>query len=82
MHKGVKGFVLDNETQTGIANATIAIATIAKTIVSAEGGDYWRLLNPGVYEVSHLLLHKSTPLDRRRSRSPTRTTNRRPSLPM
>jgi hypothetical protein len=52
---------MDNETQTGIANATIAIATVAKTVVSAEGGDYWRLLNPGVYEVSHFVATQMNP---------------------
>uniref|UniRef100_A0A914WXU1 Peptidase M14 carboxypeptidase A domain-containing protein n=1 Tax=Plectus sambesii TaxID=2011161 RepID=A0A914WXU1_9BILA len=52
VHKGVAGFILDEETGKGIANATIAVKDISKTVVSAADGDYWRLLVPGQYEIT------------------------------
>ncbi|XP_014670312.1 PREDICTED: carboxypeptidase E-like [Priapulus caudatus] len=57
-HTGVKGVVSDAATGEGIANALIQVKnlttgqTINHDVTSAHGGDYWRLLTPGRYEVT------------------------------
>jgi len=63
-HFGVKGMVRDAMTGLGIAGAEIHVRNITRMgkfsrmdadikhdITSARGGDYWRLLTPGEYEI-------------------------------
>ncbi|XP_076452817.1 carboxypeptidase D-like isoform X2 [Babylonia areolata] len=52
VHKGVRGFVTDAETQQGIANATVSVDGIDHAVRSAADGDFWRLLAPGTYTVT------------------------------
>ena len=50
VHIGFKGFVTDTDGKP-IANATITIEGNPHEVMSAEHGDYWRLLAPGNYRV-------------------------------
>ncbi|MGH0147163.1 UNVERIFIED_CONTAM: hypothetical protein FKN15_018072 [Acipenser sinensis] len=52
VHRGIKGVVRDKDTNAGIADAIIAVDEINHDIRTAFDGDYWRLLNPGEYEVT------------------------------
>lgn len=51
MHTGVHGFVVDKHGH-GLSNATIHVMGIEHDVISAQDGDYWRLLNPGKYMVT------------------------------
>ncbi|XP_053114416.1 probable carboxypeptidase X1 [Hemicordylus capensis] len=52
IRRGIKGIVRDKDTEAGIADAIIAVDGINHDIRTAFDGDYWRLLNPGEYEVT------------------------------
>lgn len=58
-HIGIKGFVYDVHSKEPIPDATIHVKNvtaepydIAHDIISFQGGDYYRLLTPGVYKVT------------------------------
>ncbi|XP_070205330.1 carboxypeptidase D-like [Littorina saxatilis] len=51
VHIGVKGFIQDADSGTGIPNAIISVDGIAHNVTSWTFGDYWRLLVPGKYNV-------------------------------
>uniref|UniRef100_A0A8C1IWG5 Carboxypeptidase X (M14 family), member 1b n=1 Tax=Cyprinus carpio TaxID=7962 RepID=A0A8C1IWG5_CYPCA len=52
VHRGIKGVVKDKDTEAGIADAIIKVDDIDHHIRSAFDGDFWRLLNPGNYDVT------------------------------
>ncbi|XP_062331810.1 probable carboxypeptidase X1 isoform X2 [Osmerus eperlanus] len=52
VHRGLKGVIRDKDTEAGIADAIVKVDDIDHHIRSVADGDYWRLLNPGDYEVT------------------------------
>ncbi|CAN9502634.1 unnamed protein product [Ophioblennius macclurei] len=51
VHRGIKGVIRDKTTKQGIAEAIIRVEDHNHDIRSAADGDYWRLLNPGEYQI-------------------------------
>lgn len=51
IHKGVSGFVTSS-IGSPVANATILIEGINHSVKTAKGGDYWRILLPGRYNMT------------------------------
>jgi len=51
-HLGIKGFIRDCQTRTGISGAVIQIKNILHPVRSVNSGAYWRLLLPGLHNVT------------------------------
>uniref|UniRef100_A0A2K6ULW3 Carboxypeptidase D n=1 Tax=Saimiri boliviensis boliviensis TaxID=39432 RepID=A0A2K6ULW3_SAIBB len=58
VHIGVKGFVKDSVTGSGLENATISVAGINHNITTGRFGDFHRLLIPGTYNLTVVLTGK------------------------
>lgn len=55
IHMGLKGFVRD-ENLKPIKGAVIQVHGAGKLVTTASDGDYWRLLIPGTYKVSAIVI--------------------------
>ncbi|XP_060806567.1 carboxypeptidase D isoform X1 [Amyelois transitella] len=51
VHKGIHGFV-HSHIGHALANASISVRGVQRSVRAAAGGDYWRLLRPGTHSVT------------------------------
>ncbi|XP_061620522.1 carboxypeptidase Z-like isoform X1 [Phyllopteryx taeniolatus] len=51
VHRGIKGIIRDVE-GNGIKGARVSVRGIRHDVTTAENGEYWRLLSPGIHIVS------------------------------
>jgi len=51
-HMGIKGLIRDAKTRTGISGALVQIEGILHPVRSVQQGAYWRLLLPGLHNVT------------------------------
>lgn len=51
VHKGIKGVIRD-QNNNPVPDVSIRIGGIDHVVKSASGGDYWRLIAPGSYNVT------------------------------
>ncbi|CAF2037087.1 unnamed protein product [Rotaria magnacalcarata] len=51
-HLGIKGFIRDIDTHTGISGALIQVEGVLHPVRSVKNGVYWRLLLPGLHNVT------------------------------
>ncbi|KAI6173546.1 Carboxypeptidase D [Aphelenchoides besseyi] len=51
-HNTIHGFVFDEQTGYGVFNASVQIGEKEKVVYSWRYGDYWRLILPGIYEIT------------------------------
>ena len=55
VHTGIKGMILDSKTNSSVgANASIRVNGIDNDVITGPSGDYFRLLNPGTYNLTVL----------------------------
>ncbi|KAG1677167.1 Carboxypeptidase D [Nymphon striatum] len=52
VHMGVKGTILDDESNDPVEQCVVSVEGIAHHTVSNERGEYWRLLVPGTYKIN------------------------------
>lgn len=52
VHMGVKGVVIDSITRDPIEKAIVSVEGIDHTVVTTKNGEFWRLLNPGTYNLT------------------------------
>ena len=48
----MKGLIRDSETRTGISGALVQVEGILHPVRSVEHGAYWRLLLPGLHNIT------------------------------
>ncbi|CAF0780087.1 unnamed protein product [Rotaria sordida] len=51
-HLGIKGFIRDAKTHTGISGALIQVEGVLHPVRSVKYGAYWRLLLPGLHNIT------------------------------
>ena len=51
-HWGIKGTVIDSTTKSSINGAIITVNNSSHSVITSERGEYWRLLLPGIYQLS------------------------------
>ncbi|XP_030600026.1 carboxypeptidase D [Archocentrus centrarchus] len=52
VHIGVRGFVKDAVSGAGLSNVSIVVAGIRHNLMTGKYGDYYRLLLPGIYNIT------------------------------
>ena len=64
VHRGVKGLVttqlLTNNNPQGVAQAVVTVrdeaGVVGKHVTSSDRGEYWKLLLPGQYTVTRIII--------------------------